>query len=31
MSEPFRGTAFSLDQKGIAEVLDKLSVEAAEL
>jgi hypothetical protein len=31
MSEPFRGTAFPLDQKGIAEVLDKLRVEAAEL
>src|SRR5256885_15239712 len=31
MSEPFRGTALPLDQEGLAEVIDRLGVHAAEL
>src|SRR5207249_7391313 len=31
MSEPFRGTALPLDQEGLAEVIDRMRVGAAEL
>ena len=31
MSEPFRGTALPLDQEGLAEVIDRMGVGAAEL
>ena len=31
MSEPFRGTALPLDQEGMAEVIDRMQVRAAEL